>query len=241
MTTVEQRAAVYAAFGEPVRLAIVDRLALGDASPGELAEAVGLASNLLAHHLHVLERGRRDPAGAVRGRPPAQLCPAASGRPGRRGRPSQAGLPDRWPRACVPRVVFVCTANSARSQLAAASGGTRSARSRPRRPARTPPRGCTRGPSPSGVAMACGWAGRNPSTLGHVVQDGDLIVAVCDNVHEELAPHRDRLHWSIPDPVRVDTDEAFESAYVDITRRVEQLAAAVAGSAPTAQRSRPRV
>ena len=50
MVSVERRAAVHAALGEPVRLAIVDRLGPGDASPGELAAAVGLGSNLLAHH-----------------------------------------------------------------------------------------------------------------------------------------------------------------------------------------------
>src|SRR6187431_2201341 len=61
MVSVERRAAVHAALGEPVRLAIVDRLGPGDASPGELAEAVGLASNLLAHHLKVLEE-----AGVIR-------------------------------------------------------------------------------------------------------------------------------------------------------------------------------
>ena len=60
-----------------------------------------------------------------------------------------------------------------------------------------------------------------------LVRDGDLVVAVCDNVHEELDPRRGRLHWSIPDPVRVDTDEAFETAFADITRRVERLAATV--------------
>ena len=49
------RAAVFAALGEPVRLALVDRLVTGDASPGELATDVGLNSNLLAHHLRVLE------------------------------------------------------------------------------------------------------------------------------------------------------------------------------------------
>ena len=42
MVTVKRRAAVHAALGEPVRLAIVDRLGPGDASPGELAEAVGI-------------------------------------------------------------------------------------------------------------------------------------------------------------------------------------------------------
>src|SRR5918996_2361968 len=55
------RAGVHAALGEPSRLAIVDRLALGDVSPGELAETSGMPTNLLAHHLRVLEQ-----AGVVR-------------------------------------------------------------------------------------------------------------------------------------------------------------------------------
>ena len=38
------RAAVFAALGEPVRLALVDRLATGDASPGELAADISLGS-----------------------------------------------------------------------------------------------------------------------------------------------------------------------------------------------------
>ena len=42
----ERRARVYAALGEPVRLAIVDRLVPGDASPGELGAEFGLATNL---------------------------------------------------------------------------------------------------------------------------------------------------------------------------------------------------
>jgi len=48
------RARVHAALGEPTRLAIVDALALGDASPGELGTALDLPTNLLAHHLGVL-------------------------------------------------------------------------------------------------------------------------------------------------------------------------------------------
>jgi protein-tyrosine-phosphatase len=128
-------------------------------------------------------------------------------------------------------VVFVCTANSARSQLAAArwnaispvpaaSAGTHAA-------ARVHPRAAATGRR-HGLRV-----GRvKPVALEQVLRDGDLVIAVCDNVHEELGPGRDRLHWSIPDLVRVDTDEAFETAYADITRRVERLAATVA--APTA-------
>ena len=55
---VNRRAAVHAALAEPARLAIVDALMFGDASPSELQELVDLPSNLLAHHLNVLERAR---------------------------------------------------------------------------------------------------------------------------------------------------------------------------------------
>ena len=120
MVTVERRAAVHAALGEPVRLAIVDRLGPGDASPGELAAAVGLGTNLLAHHLKVLaEAGviRRVRSEGDKRRSYVRLClddPMV-------WTAAQAGLGSQLPVGRpVPRVVFVCTANSARSQLAAA-------------------------------------------------------------------------------------------------------------------------
>ncbi len=143
---------------------------------------------------------------------------------------AQAGLTDRLPAGGVPRVVFVCTANSARSQLAAARWNAISpvpAASAGTHPAvRVHPRAAATGRR-HGLRL-----GRvKPVAMEHVVRDGDLVVAVCDNVHEELNPGQGRLHWSIPDPVRVDTDEAFESAYADITRRVERLATAVTAPA----------
>ena len=61
--TLERRAAVHAALGDPARLAVVDALVFGEASPSELQAMLVLPSNLLAHHVNVLERrGRRDPA-----------------------------------------------------------------------------------------------------------------------------------------------------------------------------------
>ena len=45
---------VHAALGDRSRLAIADRLMLGDVAPGELADMFGMPSNLLAHHLRVL-------------------------------------------------------------------------------------------------------------------------------------------------------------------------------------------
>src|SRR5437773_859154 len=50
-----RRAAVHAALSDPGRLAIVDTLSRGEASPGELGRSLGMATNLLAHHLCVLE------------------------------------------------------------------------------------------------------------------------------------------------------------------------------------------
>ncbi len=71
----------------------------------------------------------------------------------------------------------------------------------------------------------------DPTGTAHVadvVRDDDLVIAVCDNAHEGLTDQlRPRLHWSVPDPVRVDTDEAFESAYADLADRVARLAPAV--------------
>jgi protein-tyrosine-phosphatase len=124
-------------------------------------------------------------------------------------------------------VVFVCTHNSARSQLAAAlwrdrvGGAVASAGTRPA--GRVHPRA---------VRIAHGHGlDLDPTATAYVddvVRDDDLIIAVCDNAHENLTgPIRSRLHWSVPDPVRVGTDEAFEAAYTDLADRISRIAPAV--------------
>ena len=60
--------------------------------------------------------------------------------------------------------------------------------------------------------------------VDEVLAGGDLVVAVCDNAHEELPADAARLHWSVPDPVRVGTAAAFDAAYDEISRRVDLLA-----------------
>ncbi len=104
------RARQHAALGDPVRLAIADELARSDRAPVELRERFGLESNLLAHHLDVLEAAGLDRPLAVEWRRAPALRP-----------PPPRGLPARASRAVRPRrALFVCTHNSARSQLAAA-------------------------------------------------------------------------------------------------------------------------
>jgi protein-tyrosine-phosphatase len=57
----------------------------------------------------------------------------------------------------------------------------------------------------------------------------DLIVAVCDNVHEELPPQSARLHWSITDPVRAGGAPAFDRALDELVARIDQLAPTLGG------------
>jgi protein-tyrosine-phosphatase/DNA-binding transcriptional ArsR family regulator len=211
--TIEQRAARHAALAEPVRLEMVDLLTLGDWSPSELQSRLGLPSNLLAHHLNVLEsagivgRGRSE---ADRRRSYVRLEGAAL---------AQLGIGQT---VTARRVVFVCTANSARSQLAvalwnraskvpAASGGTHPAE-------RIDPTAIETARE-HGLSLRI----RRPQLLEAVRESGDYIVTVCDSAHEELGAV-DALHWSIPDPVRAGSPAAFESAFDELSRRVDELA-----------------
>jgi protein-tyrosine-phosphatase/DNA-binding HxlR family transcriptional regulator len=215
VSSVRERARIHAALGDPARLAIVDTLSLGDASPGEIARDLGLASNLVAHHVKVLaevgllERARSE---ADRRRTYLRLRPhtLALLRP--------PALPD------AQRVVFVCTHNSARSQLAAALWAHRT--HRPTASAGTHPAPRVH---PQAVAVARRHGLRlDPTGTAHVadvVDPGDLVIAVCDSAHEDLTQGaaRPRLHWSVPDPVRVGTDAAFEAAYTDLAGRIDRL------------------
>lgn len=215
-SSVRERAQVHAALGEPARLAIVDRLVLGDASPTEIGRELGLPSNLLAHHLKLLEQ-----VGVVE----RSRSEGDHRRTYLRLRPQRlAGLLPTGLRTA-PRVVFVCTHNSARSQLAAALWAQQS--QVPAASAGTHPAARVH-PRAMAVARSRGLSltRARTSRLDEVLHDTDLVVAVCDNAHEELGT-RDRLHWSVPDPARPDTDDAFEQAFRDIADRIDRLAPAV--------------
>jgi protein-tyrosine-phosphatase len=216
--SVEARARLHAALSDPARLSIVDTLTVGDASPGEVAQALGMPTNLVAHHLKVLEGAGlilRSRSEGDRRRTYLRLVPEAL---------AALSPPSAW---AVPRVLFVCTHNSARSQLAAALWGRRSrvpATSAGTEPAKRVHPRAVRVASRHGLALDHA----RPVDVADVIRRDDLIVAVCDNAHERLARRpRQRLHWSVPDPAAVDTDDAFEIAYTDLANRVERLAPAL--------------
>ncbi|GAB3841229.1 helix-turn-helix domain-containing protein [Dactylosporangium cerinum] len=217
----ERRARIHAALGDPARLAVVDTLTLGDASPGEIARALGLPTNLVAHHVKVLHEAGllvRVRSEGDRRRTYLRLEPGAL---------ASLAAPTL---SQVPRVVFVCTHNSARSQLAAAIWTDR---------ARIPAASAGTHPAarvhPRAVAVARRHGLRITATgtahVADVVHDTDLVVAVCDNAHEDLTQGvRPRLHWSVPAPA--DTDAAFEATFADLAGRIDRLAPAVEPPAP---------
>ena len=210
------RAAVYRALGDPRRLRIVDALQLSDRSTGDLAALTGLATNLLAFHLDVLERAgvitRTVSEGDARRRY-VSLAPAVL--------PLLGDPPALEPRPD-DRVLFVCTANSARSQLAAGLWQARTGR--PARSAGTQP---ARRVHPQAVAVAQrhGLDLTNATPVGYPELDivPELLVSVCDRAHEGTH-HLDvpRLHWSIPDPVP-HGPKAFEDAFQRIAARIDRL------------------
>ena len=184
-----RRAAVHAALADPARLLITDTLLTGDASPSELAAMLPMPSNLLAHHLHVLRQAgviaRRRSEGDRR-RTYLRLVPGALD--------SLAAPPGLAAR----RVLFVCTANSARSHLAAALW--RRASAVPAASAGTHPAAAI---DPSAIAAArrhrLPLPRLRPRHLDDVQQDDDLIITVCDLAREELG-RQAAVHWSVPEP-----------------------------------------
>ncbi|MEX1106524.1 MAG: helix-turn-helix domain-containing protein [Ilumatobacteraceae bacterium] len=206
------RAAMHAALGEPARLAMIDDLFRSDRSPTELAERHGLASNLLAHHLDVLEAAglvvRSSSAGVGR-RKYVRLVRPALGRLGGRGTSHARPF------------VFLCTHNSARSQLAAALWTARTgvpAESAGTHPAAHIHPGAVAAARRAGLDLGSAV----PRLVG-TLATGTQVVTVCDRAHEELEPDPTWWHWSVPDPVDIGTAAAFDAAVTDLDDRITAL------------------
>lgn len=225
----ELRAQIHAALADPHRLTIVDELALSDRSPSELLSTLGIGSNLLAHHLDVLER-----VGLIE-----RLASAGDGR-----RKYLRLVPDLLSATWAPAaaltargVLFVCSANSARSQLATAlwnSGHPVPAESAGIEPAPRVHPEAVRAAARVGLDLS----GARPRSIDDVDEEPDLIVTVCDLAHEKLARSgRQILHWSIPDPAPRGTPAAFDEAVRSISTRVRALAPLVR---PPNRSERPR-
>ena len=135
------------------------------------------------------------------------------------------------------KILFLCTANSARSILAEAilnaCGGSRfkaySAGSRPRGE-----------PNPLALRLLVGRGhptdglrSKNWNVFtGSDAEMIDCVITVCDNAAGESCPvwpgHPVQVHWGIPDPAGHSDDgemAAFEIAYARLVRRIDAMLA----------------
>jgi protein-tyrosine-phosphatase len=125
-------------------------------------------------------------------------------------------------------VLFVCTANSARSHLAAALW---------RRASDVPTASAGTHPAAAIEAGAIAAAERHhlplrrlrPRHLNEVQENGDLVVTVCDRAREELGQVA-VVHWSVPDPVPAGDPGSFDAAVTELSHRVERFAPRLAAA-----------
>lgn len=206
------RASVHAALGEPARLAIVEELATSDRSPRELADRLAVPSNLLAHHLEVLENVgliSRSPSAGDGRRKYVRLT-----------RPLIAGF-EILGRAPLGEMLFLCSHNSARSQLAAAMWSARTGRraaSAGTRPAAKVHRGAVAAARRAGLSLDDAV----PTSIDTIPSSAQ-VVTVCDLVHEELQSGPDWWHWSLPDPVESGSRAAFDAVVAELDARIASV------------------
>ena len=133
------------------------------------------------------------------------------------------------------RLLFICTGNSARSQMAEAvlnskGGGRFHAESAGSHP------GERVNPHAIETLREYGipWSGHAPRSIDGLEREPwDLVITVCDRARESclIFPGQPMLaHWGMPDPAEVDGDEvtkraAFRDAFLLLSRRIDLLLA----------------
>lgn len=145
-------------------------------------------------------------------------------------------------------VLFLCTGNSARSQIAEA---LLSARAKGRFRAGSAGIQPAAAVNPYAIEalrdFGIDWSGKQPKTIDQVLHDTwDMVITVCDRAKEScpvLPGHPTFAHWSIDDPAAVAGDlatkrAAFRRTAVDIARRIDLLLAVPASRVGSAAGAR---
>ena len=222
---------------DPLRWQLVGELGRSDRRVGELVQLVGKPQNLVSYHLAELRRAgivsaRRSSADGrdVYYRADLFRCRDLLGEAGRSLHPGLSLAPtppdDVAPRRARPRLLFLCTGNSARSQIAEAlvehrSAGTVEARSAGSHPKPLHPN-AVRVMAERGVDIA----GRPTKSLTRFARTRfDRVITLCDKVREicpEFPGAPIAAHWSIADPAAAgDSDEATYPAFQHVADEIE--------------------
>jgi protein-tyrosine-phosphatase len=226
---------------DPLRWQLVVELGRSDRRVGELVRLVGKPQNLVSYHLAELRRAgivsaRRSSAD---GRDVYYQADLFRGRDllGDAGRALHPGLSltptppdDVGPRRARPRLLFLCTGNSGRSQIAEAlvehrSAGTVEARSAGSHPKPLHPN-AVRVMAERGIDIA----GRPTKSLTRFARSRfDRVITLCDKVREicpEFPGAPIAAHWSIADPAAVGAnDEATYAAFEHVADEIESRVA----------------
>jgi ArsR family transcriptional regulator, arsenate/arsenite/antimonite-responsive transcriptional repressor / arsenate reductase (thioredoxin) len=238
--------------GQPLRWRLLSELARSDRRVGELCELAGQRQSLVSYHLRQLSDGglvsmRRSAAdgrdtyyvldlprcGELLSSAGVALHPGLAASP-----PGRAGGARR---PALVSVLFLCTGNSSRSQIAEAlaeqlSGGAISSASAGSHPKPLHPN-AVRVMRERGIDIS----GRRPKHLSEfAAQRFDHVISLCDRVREvcpEFPGAPELIHWSIPDPAREpgsdeETLPAFERTAAELSTRIDFLIQAIDPTTP---------
>ena len=233
--------------GHPLRWRLLSELARSDRRVGELCALAGRRQSLVSYHLRQLREGglvslRRSAAdgrdtyyvldlaryGELLAGAGVALHPALapSAQPQTRGK---AG-------STLAQVLFLCTGNSARSQMAEAlcerlSHGALAAVSAGSHPKPLHPN-AVRVMRERGIDIS---ARRSKHLDGFAGERFDYVISLCDRVREvcpEFPDWPELIHWSVPDPAREpgsdqQTLPAFERTATELCTRIGFLIEAI--------------
>ncbi len=230
----------------PVRWRLLRELAHSDRAVSELTQLVDEPQNLVSYHLRQLRDGGlvschrssadgRDMYYAI----DLSACENQLHATGGALHPALAPAPTGAPTATRtarrrrrPRVLFLCTGNSARSQMAEAllvhrSKGALEAASAGSHPKPLHPY-AVRVMARRGIDIS----GNRTKHVGELVsQHFDVVITLCDRVREvcpEFPRHPELVHWSVPDPARANATgraslAAFERTAAELETRISFL------------------
>jgi protein-tyrosine-phosphatase/DNA-binding transcriptional ArsR family regulator len=237
--------------GHPLRWQLLDELARSDRAVHELTARLGEAQNLVSYHLGKLRdaglvRMRRSSADGRDAYYTADLtrigelltATADALHPGLlpTAPPSPRDVP------APARILFLCTGNSARSQMAEAlvrerSAGVVQACSAGSHPKPLHPNAVRVMREEHGIDLS----GNESKHLG-VFADSrfDWVITLCDKVREvcpEFPGDPEAIHWSMADPAAGHADDdasypAFRQTAADLETRIEFLLAVLTDGTP---------
>jgi protein-tyrosine-phosphatase/DNA-binding transcriptional ArsR family regulator len=230
--------------GNPLRWRLLSELARSDRQVRELTVLLGQPQNLVSYHLGRLRAGglvaaRRSSADGRDAYYSVDLarCGELLTAAGAALHPGLRMYPPAPARARAhARVLFLCTGNSSRSQMAQAimeqlAGETVTAASAGSHPKPV---------HPNAVAVmreqGIDISGRQPKHMNVFAgQRFDYVISLCDRVREvcpEFPGPPEAIHWSVPDPAAGDGGEtgtypAFRAVAADLRTRIGFLLARI--------------